>query len=151
MYGKQSQHGVLAFAQQSQAKAIAGQPKADAPVAKSKALHLLASAAKEEAEQARALAQEADQKAATNSKSFHMLASAAKEEAHHARARAQEAENEAAEYKDAAQKSHKWADGIWDRCRAALGHEMIHFVGPPMIPELRHLVDCAECMRRRFF
>ena len=64
--------------------------------ATSKALHLLASAAKEEAQQARALAQGAEQKAATKSKSFHLLALAAKEEAQHARARTQEAEKKAA-------------------------------------------------------
>ena len=99
---------------------------------KSKSLDLLASAAKEEAQQARALAQEAEQKAATKSKSFHLLASAAKEEAQHARARAQEADKEAAEHKDAAQKAHRWADGLYDRCRAALGHQTFHLVGPPM-------------------
>ena len=58
----------------------------------SKPLDLLASAAKEEAQHALALAQETDQKAATKSKALHLLASAAKEEAQHARARAQEAE-----------------------------------------------------------
>ena len=46
-----------------------------------KSLDLLASAAKEEAQQARARAQEAEQKAATKSKAFHLLKSAAKEEA----------------------------------------------------------------------
>ena len=106
-------------------------------VAKSKASHLLASAAKEEAQHARALAQDAEQKAATKNKALHLLASAAKEAAQHARARAQEAEKEAAEYKDAAQKAQRWADCLWDRCRAALGHERIHLVGPPMFPDLR--------------
>ena len=71
------------------------------------------------------------------SKASHLLASAAKEAAQHARARAQEAEKGAAEYKDVAQKAHRWADGLWDRCRAALGHERIHLVGPPMFPDLR--------------
>ena len=47
----------------------------------SKPLDLLASAAKEEAQQARARAQEAGKKAAAQSKSFHLLKSAAKEEA----------------------------------------------------------------------
>ena len=47
------------------------------------------------------------------------------------------APNGSSEYKDAAQKAHKWADGLWDRCRAALGHERIHLVGPPMFPYLR--------------
>ena len=95
---------------------------------KSKPLDLLASAAKEEAQQARARAQEAEQKAA--------LASASKEEAQHARAREQEAEQKAAVYKDAAQKAHKFADGLYGRCRAALGHKTFQFVGPPMIDPL---------------
>ena len=63
MYGKQKPLGVTAFAKQAQAKAIAAQAKADALVAKSKSLDLLASAAKEEAQQARARAQEAEKKA----------------------------------------------------------------------------------------
>ena len=101
---------------------------------KSKSLDLLASAAKEEAQQARARAQEAEQKAATKSNSFHLLASAAKEEAQHARARTQEAEKKAAVYKDMAQKAHKFADGLYGRCSNALGwkYETFHLVGPPL-------------------
>ena len=101
---------------------------------KSKSLDLLASAAKEEAQQARALAQEAEQKAATKSKSFHLLASAAKEEAQRARARAQEAEEKAAVYKDMAKEVHKFANALYGRCSNALGwkYESFHLVGPPL-------------------
>ena len=115
-------------------EAIAAQAKADALVAKIKASHLLASAAKEKAQHARALAQETEHKAATKSNALQLLALAAKEEAQHARARAQEAEKEAAEYKDVAERAHNWADGLWQRCRAALGNERIHVLGPPMFP-----------------
>ena len=86
-----------------------------------------------------AVAKKAQAKAdalAANSKSLGLLASAAKEEAQQARARAQEAEQKAAVYKDAAQKAHKFADGLYGRCRAALGHKTFQFVGPPMIDPL---------------
>ena len=82
---------------------------------KSKPVDLFASAAKEAAQQARALAQEAEKKAATNSKSFHLLASAAKEEAQQARARAQEADNKAEVYKDIAEYALKFAHDLLER------------------------------------
>ena len=88
--------------------------------------------------QAKAIAAQAKADAlVAKGKALHLLASAAKEEAQHARALARGAEKEAAEHKDAAQKAHRWADGLWDRCRAALGQERIHLVGPPMLPDLR--------------
>ena len=87
--------------------------------------------------QAKANAAQAKVDALTaKSKSFHLVASAAKEEAQQARARAQEAEKKAAVYKDMAQKVHKFADGLYGRCRAALGHKTFQFVGPPMIVPL---------------
>ena len=101
VYGIHKQLGVPYFAKQAQAKAISAQAKADVIAVESKSLDLFASAAKEAAQQARALAQEAEHKAAAHIKPFHLLASAANDEAQKTQYMARpEVKTKRAEYKE---------------------------------------------------